>query len=111
MSTPLKWEEFERVEIRVGTVLSCQWNEKARKPAYILEIDLGSLGIRRSSAQVTDRYSLDDLIGKQVVAVVNFPPKQIAGMMSECLVLGALEDNGVILLHPGEIVANGTRIG
>ena len=106
----LSWKEFERVEMRVGTVLAAEIFDKARRPAYKLRIDFGDYGIRKSSAQITDHYLPADLVGRQVVAVVNFPPKQIATMMSECLVLGAVED-GVTLLGPDRRVADGTRIG
>ncbi len=106
----LSWKEFERVEMRVGTVLAVEIFDKARRPAYKLRIDFGDYGIRKSSAQITDHYLPADLVGRQVVAVVNFPPKQIATMMSECLVLGAVED-GVTLLGPDRRVADGTRIG
>lgn len=109
---PLTWEEFERVEMRVGTILEAAVFDAARRPAYKLLIDFGPLGVRKSSAQITDLYQPDELIGKQVIAVVNFPPKQIATMKSECLVLGALgERNVVTLLSPERKVENGSRIG
>jgi tRNA-binding protein len=109
----LKWEEFERVEMCVGTITEAKDFPEARKPAYQLTIDFGSaIGVRRSSAQITAHYSPADLIGKQIVAVVNFPKKQIGKFMSECLVLGAVNiDAGVVLLHPGMRVENGMRIG
>lgn len=109
---PLTWEEFERVEMRVGTILEAAVFDAARRPAYKLLIDFGPLGVRKSSAQITDLYQPDELIGKQVIAVVNFPPKQIATMKSECLVLGAMgERNVVTLLSPERKVDNGSRIG
>ena len=108
---PLRWSEFERVEMRVGTVVSAESFPAARRPAYQLVIDFGPLGKLKSSAQITDRYLPEVLIGRQIVAVVNFPPKQIATLMSQCLVLGAVEDSGVTLLAPDFAVANGTRIG
>jgi tRNA-binding protein len=109
---PLKWEEFERVEMRVGTVVSAEEFPEARNPAYKLHIDFGLWGIKKSSAQITDLYHPQDLIGKQVVAVVNFAPKQIANMRSECLVLGAVGVNSdVSLLGVDRVVENGTRIG
>lgn len=109
---PLQWEEFERVEMRVGTVVSAEDFPKARNPAYRLQIDFGPSGIKKSSAQITDLYHPKDLIGKQVVAVVNFAPKQIANMRSECLVLGAVGMNSeVSLLGVDRMVENGTRIG
>ena len=107
----LSWEDFEKVDIRTGTVLEAHDFPKARKPAYQLLIDFGELGIKKSSAQITALYTKEDLIGMQVVAVVNFPPKQIANFMSECLVLGAVTKNGeVSLLSPTQDVENGLRI-
>ncbi|MBA4304026.1 MAG: tRNA-binding protein [Sphingobacteriaceae bacterium] len=107
---PLSSTEFERVEMRIGTILSAQPFEKAKKPAYQLEIDFGPLGIRRSSAQITTLYPAQELVGRQVVAVVNFPPKQIANFFSECLVLGVPGAAGVVLLSTEQAVANGSRI-
>lgn len=109
----ISWEDFEKVEMRVGTITRVREFEKAHKPAYIMEIDFGEdLGIRRSSAQITKRYNMDDLLGKQIVAVVNFPKKQIANFMSECLVLGAVgPKNDIVLLNPDFKVENGLRIG
>ena len=108
----LSWNEFERVEMRVGTILKAAVFPQARKPAYKLEIDFGPLGIRRSSAQITRRYQPQELIGRQIVAVVNFPKKQIGPLMSECLVLGATDGDGdVILLAPDFHAGNGMRIG
>jgi tRNA-binding protein len=108
----ITWEDFEKVEIRVGTVRDVQPFPKARKPAYQLTIDFGPFGIRRSSAQVTTLYQPADLLHKQVVAVVNFPPKQIANFFSECLVLGVVGNAGeVVLLRPERDVENGLRIG
>jgi tRNA-binding protein len=97
--------------MRIGTVLSAEIFEEARKPAYKLSIDFGELGIKKSSAQITDRYTIKDLIGKQVVAVINFPPKQIANLMSECLILGGLNQEGVSLLSVDHQLPNGTKIG
>ncbi|WP_273446415.1 tRNA-binding protein [Neolewinella agarilytica] len=108
---PLSWAEFERVEMRVGTVVSAEPFPEARNPSYRLVIDFGELGERKTSAQITDKYSPEELVGRQVVAVVNFPPKQIASMMSECLVLGGMEGKLITLLRPDEVVANGTRVG
>ena len=108
----LTWDQFMHVEMRVGTVVSAETFAEARNPAYKITIDFGEFGIRKTSAQVTDLYTSEDLIGKQVVAVINFPPKQIATMMSECLVLGGIGDNKeVTLLQPERPVKNGTRIG
>ncbi|HEY8969693.1 MAG TPA: tRNA-binding protein [Puia sp.] len=111
MST-IQWEDFEKVDMRVGTILEVQEFPKARRPAYQLTIDFGELGLKRSSAQVTDLYDLQQLVGRQVIAVVNFPPKQIANFFSECLVLGVYTDKKeVVLLQPERTVANGWKIG
>jgi tRNA-binding protein len=108
----ITWSDFERVDMRVGTVVRAEPFPEARKPAYKLWIDLGSLGERRSSAQITDRYRPEDLVGRQVVCVVNFPPKRIGPFVSEVLVLGAYADeHTVILLHPDQAVERGSRIG
>ena len=108
----LSWDDFMKVEIRTGTIIEARIFEAARHPAYIITLDFGALGTRKTSAQVTKRYSPEELVGKQVVAVVNFPPKQIATLMSECLLLGAMgPENDVVLLQPGSPVENGLRIG
>ena len=109
----LSWTEFERVEMRVGTILEINDFPEARKPAYQLTIDFGStIGIRKTSAQITKRYQKEDLLNRQIVAVVNFPKKQIGKFMSECLVLGAVGEEGdVILLTPDFKIKNGLRIG
>ena len=108
---PIIWADFEKVDIRTGTVIVAEPFPQARKPAYKLTIDFGSLGIRRTSAQLTTLYQADELVGKQVVAVVNFPPKQIAQFMSECLILGAVGDNGTVtLLQTERLTGNGLRI-
>ncbi|MFM6925340.1 MAG: tRNA-binding protein [Ferruginibacter sp.] len=108
----ITWEDFEKVDIRTGTILEVHDFPGARKPAYQLSIDFGELGIKRSSAQITALYSKEEITGKQVIAVVNFPVKQIANFFSECLVLGVYnENNEVVLLHPSLPVKNGSKIG
>ena len=109
----ITWNDFEKIEIRVGQVIEVNDFPKARKPAYKLLIDFGDeLGIKNSSAQITHHYTKDDLLNKQVIAVVNFPPKQIAGFISECLVLGIYdENNDVVLIKPNHPVSNGLKIG
>ena len=109
----ITWDDFEKLEIRVGQVIEVNDFPKARKPAYKLQIDFGDeLGIKNSSAQITHHYTKEDLLNKQVIAVVNFPPKQIGGFISECLVLGIYgENNDVILLKPERPVKNGQKIG
>lgn len=108
----LKWSEFERVDMRVGTIIEVNDFPEARKPAFQLKIDFGDLGLKKSSAQITTLYSKTDLIGMQIIAIVNFPPKQIANFMSECLVLGALGSEGeVTLLQPSLKTFNGSKIG
>lgn len=109
----LNWEEFEKTEMRVGTIIDVNDFPEARKPAYQLTIDFGAeIGIRKSSAQITERYTKETLLNRQIVAVVNFPKKQIGKFMSECLVLGAVGQEGdVILLAPDFKVENGLRIG
>ena len=106
------FDDFLKLDIRVGTIVSAKNFEKARKPAYQLEVDLGeALGIKRSSAQITDHYSPEELIGKQVLAVVNFPPRQIANFFSEILVLGTYSEGGVVLIRPDKPVKNGDKLG
>jgi tRNA-binding protein len=107
----ISWNDFEKIEMHVGTILSASGFPKAKKPAYQLQIDFGPLGIRSSSAQITGQYSLEELPGKQVVAVLNFPPRQIADFSSECLVLGSYSSGGVVLLQPGKPVMNGDKVG
>ncbi|BDD10489.1 tRNA-binding protein [Fulvitalea axinellae] len=107
----LSWADFEKVDIRVGTVLEAEEFKEARRSAYKMKVDFGELGILKTSAQITDIYKPEDLPGTQVVAVVNFPPKQIANIMSECLVLGAVDAGGkVVLLRPDKEVENGLRV-
>lgn len=108
----ISWEDFEKVDIRTGTILEVNDFPGARKPAYQLTIDFGELGIKKSSAQITALYTKEAIIGKQVIAIVNFPVKQIANFFSECLVLGVYnEDNDVVLLQPSLPVKNGSKIG
>ena len=104
------YEDFLRLDIRVGKIVAADHFPEARKPAYKLAIDFGPLGVKRSSAQITDLYEPEDLVGKLVVAVVNFPPKRIAGFSSEVLVLGALFDTKVSLLSPDHEVPPGSRV-
>ena len=106
------FDDFMKLDIRVGTIISAKVFEKARKPAYQLEVDLGEeLGVKRSSAQITDHYKPEDLVGKQVLAVVYFPPRQIANFMSEILVLGTYSEGGVVLITPDKPVKNGDKLG
>ena len=107
----ITWNDFEKVEMRVGTVLEADDFPEARNPSYKLKVDFGKFGIKQTSAQITKIYSKEDLVGKQVIAVTNFPPKQIANFMSECLVLGVVLDNKeVVLLQPERTVPNGFKI-
>ena len=108
----LTFEEFQRVRIRAGTIVEAAPNPRARVPAYVLRIDFGPLGMRTSSAQITRNYAPEELVGRQIVAVLNFPPKRVAGVKSEVLVLGTVsEEDGVVLLHPTFPVANGALVG
>ncbi len=108
----IEWSDFQKVELRVGTIIDVQDFPEAKKPAYILRVDFGEeIGVKKSSAQITDLYGKADLIGKRVVAVVNFPPKQIGPVMSECLVTGFhREDGAVVLAVPDGDVPNGVRL-
>ncbi len=106
------FDDFMKLDIRVGTIIEAKPFAKARKPAYQLKIDLGEeLGIKKSSAQITEVYNAEDLIGKQIMAVVNFPPRQIADFMSEVLVLGTYSRQGVVLITPDMEVQNGDKLG
>ncbi len=109
----ISWDEFEKIEMRVGTIIGVSDFPNAKKPAWQLGIDFGeTIGIKKSSAQITVHYSKAELMNKQVIAVINFPPKQIAGFISECLVLGVYDENkDVILLAPEKSVKNGMKIG
>ena len=107
----LTWQDFEKVEMRVGTIVTAEDFPEARNPAYRLVVDFGSFGIKKSSAQFTKLYKKEELVGKQVIAVVNFPPKQVANFISECLVLGVIgNDKEIVLLRPERGVENGLRI-
>ncbi|MBO9617557.1 MAG: tRNA-binding protein [Niabella sp.] len=109
---PISWADFTKIEMRVGTITHAEIFKEARKPAYKLTIDFGAYGTRRSSAQITKLYNIEDLPGKQVIAVLNFPRKQIANFFSECLVLGTVGDADTITLLTSEApVPNGLRIG
>lgn len=108
----ISWSDFEKIDIRVGTIEDARHFAEARKPALQLWINFGPLGTLRSSAQITRHYTPETLLGKQVIAVVNFPPKQIANFFSECLVLGVYdEQNEVVLLQPDHPISNGLKIG
>lgn len=106
------FDDFMKLDIRVGTIIEAKVFEKAKRPAYQLKVDLGSeIGIKKSTAQITEVYKPEDLIGKQVLAVVNFPPRQIADFMSEILVLGTYSKDGVVLITPDKEVTNGDKLG
>lgn len=110
METLATYQQFESLDIRVGTIIHAQNFEKAHKPAYQLKIDFGDFGIKNSSAQITALYRIEDLIGRKIIAIINFPPKQIANFISECLVLGALNEKGVVLLAVDDAAENGDKI-
>jgi tRNA-binding protein len=111
MKEKIDWNTFSAVEIRVGTILKAEEFPEARKPAIKLTIDFGDFGIKKSSAQITALYKPEDLVGRQILAVTNFPAKQIGHFMSECLVLGAVcEKEGIVLIQPDRLIANGTEI-
>ncbi|HHX49039.1 MAG TPA: tRNA-binding protein [Clostridiales bacterium] len=106
------FDDFLKLDIRVGTIVEANIFEKAKRPAYQLKVDFGDeIGIKKSSAQITEKYKCEDLIGKQVLAVINFPPRQIANFMSEVLVLGTYSDGGVVLIVPDKDVKNGDQLG
>ncbi|WP_276502168.1 tRNA-binding protein [Terrimonas pollutisoli] len=109
----ISWDDFEKIDMRAGTIVEVNDFPKARKPAYKLVVDFGNgIGLKRSSAQITALYTREELLNRQVIAVVNFPPKQIADFVSECLVLGVYDENkNVILLQPGKPVTNGMKVG
>lgn len=111
MEDKITWSDFQKIEMCVGTVVKASVFKEAKKPAYQISIDFGTYGIKKTSAQITKLYEPSQIIGKQVVAVLNFPPKQIATIMSECLLLGAIEKDEVTLIKPERKVKNGLRIG
>ena len=111
MQGKVSYADFEKIEIRIGTITAAEDFPEARNPAYRLKIDFGELGEKKSSAQITKLYKKEGLVGKQVVAVVNFPPKQVANFISECLVLGiVLDGQQIVLLQPERKVPNGKRM-
>ena len=108
----ITFDDFLKVDMRVGTIVKAKVNEKAKKPAYILEVDFGDeIGTKTTSAQITDKYTLEELLGMKVVGVVNFPPKQIADVKSEFLIIGSYSEGGVTLLSPNKDAQNGDKIG
>ncbi len=110
--TQLTWNEFSKVTMRVGTIITAEFFKEAKKPAYVIRVDFGEYGIKKTSAQITKRYTPEALIGKQVIAVTNFPSKQIANIMSECLLLGAVEGNQNVTLLTADLkVPDGTIVG
>tara|TARA_B100000678_G_scaffold509_1_gene474 strand:+ start:669 stop:1010 length:342 start_codon:yes stop_codon:yes gene_type:complete len=112
MKEEISFNDYDKVDIRIGTVVNLSKNEKARKPSLVLEVDFGGeIGIKKSSAQITHYYNKENLVGKQVIGVCNFPEKNIADIKSQFLVLGAIEENGkVVLLHPSQPTKNGLKI-
>lgn len=111
MTNNLSWSDFEKVDMRVGTIIEANDFPEARMPSYQILIDFGSeIGQRKTSAQITSLYSKEEIVGKQVIAVVNFPKKQIANFMSECLILGAVQNENITLIQPGKEVENGLKI-
>ena len=110
MSETINFDDFTKVDLRVGTITEVENFPEAKNPSYKLTIDFGDLGVRQSSAQITSLYRKEDLVNRQIVAVVNFPKKQIANFFSECLVLGAVKDNDVVLLNPENKVLNGSVV-
>lgn len=110
MSDTIAFEDFTKIDLRIGTIIEVEDFPKARNPAYILTIDFGDLGVKKSSAQITNLYKKKELINRQIVATVNFPKKQIANFFSECLVMGAVDGNDVILLKPEQRVKNGSTV-
>lgn len=107
----IEWEDFEKLDIRTGTVVDAIPFENANKPAYKIYIDFGDFGLRKTSAQVTERYDAGDIVGNQVICIINLPPKQIADFTSECLILGVYTEDGVVLLSTEQKTNNGLPIG
>ena len=110
MSNTIQFEDFTKVDLRIGTIIEVKDFPEARNPAFQLKIDFGGLGVKKTSAQITTIYNKEDLLNKQIVAVVNFPKKQIANFMSECLVVGAVKEKDVFLLNPEQKVPNGVSV-
>ena len=111
MEKEITWQDFAKIDMRVGTIIEVNDFPEARKPAYQLRIDFGEeIGIRKTSAQITKRYTKEDLLGKQTIAIVNFPKKQIANFMSECLLMGAVDGDEVTIIQPEVKVKNGLKI-
>ncbi|SDN91383.1 tRNA-binding protein [Desulfonauticus submarinus] len=107
----ITWDDFEKIELRVGTIIEVQEFSEARKPAYKLKVDFGPFGIKKSSAQITHLYTPKELVGKQVIGVINFPPKQIGPFKSECLITGFIQEDGkVVLAVPDKPVENGLKL-
>ena len=112
MTKNLSWQDFTKVEMRIGTIINAEIFKEVRNPSYKITIDFGELGVKKTSAQITKLYTIEELVDKQVVAVVNFPPKQIANFMSECLILGAIgKEQEIILLQPERKILNGLKVG
>ena len=110
MIEEISFEDFQKVDIRIGTIIEVNDFPKARKPAYQLKIDFGDLGVKKSSAQITDLYTKEDLLNRQIMAIVNFSPRQIANFMSECLVLGVYHSEGDVVLLQSKTAVNGEQI-
>ncbi len=111
MEKEITWQDFAKIDMRVGTIIEVNDFPEARKPAYQLRINFGEeIGIRKTSAQITKRYTKEDLLGKQTIAVVNFPKKQIANFMSECLLMGAVDGDEVIIIQPEASIENGLKV-
>ena len=112
MKEQITYNDYDKIDIRIGTVISVEKNEKARKPSLVLKVDFGSdIGVKQSSAQITHYYNKENLVGKQVIGVCNFPEKNIAGVISQVLILGSIDEKGkVVLVHPSQKVDNGLPV-